>query len=280
MPFKFACPQCQQVLSVPSKLAGKVIACPKCRAKVPVPKPKSVASQPATTQTADSDKLSRALSELTESDFNRRSPFESVYAPPKPQATNHELIRRVSEQDARSSKKTGKASDTGMPAVLVLYVLHNILESLIFFTMAVLLGVALDMLNQVKDQVPLLGAGVNAGIATFALLATVMLVTAIFILIKRQWGYAVATAAYLFFCIIHLVNVFANRGDRNAAVGAAITLVLTVFLTTYFFRGRCKKFYRVQGWILPAASAGVGVLLGAICSGILYSMGIFQIGGS
>jgi DNA-directed RNA polymerase subunit M/transcription elongation factor TFIIS len=294
MPLKFACPQCQSVISVQRDQTGKEVACPKCRARFRVPAAKSPktpsggatskataskgtkssTTKPAATQSNVSSGLADALGELTESDFNRHSPFESVYAPPKPQATNHELIRRVADQDARK-KKSSKGGDSGMPVVLVLYAMHNLLQALVFFAMIGLLAFAMNLLENFQQYIPFIGAGSTSGMITFGVLGTIMMATAIGILIKNVWGYVLATASYPFFCSVHIGNLVANRSDRNYAIAVAIVLVLALFLSTYFFRSGCRKFYRLKGWILPSAAAAGGAIVGAIFAGVLYSMGVF-----
>lgn len=232
----------------------------------------SVVAKNAPTQPTASSGLGDALAELTESDFNRHSPFEAVYAPPKPQTSNHELIRRVAEQDGRKNKSS-KGAASGQPVVLVLYAVHNLLQSLTFFGAVAGLAFASHIILEQEEQIPMLGAGLTAAMIIFGLMGGVTLTTAIGLFSKRLWGYALATGAYCFFCVIHVSTVIASLGNRNATIGGVIGLLITVFLTTYFFRSGCRKFYRLKGWVLPLSAAGVGALLGVIFVGVLTVLG-------
>ena len=136
MPIKFACPQCKNVLTVENRWAGKAGKCPKCGSPLNVPSPGSAAtasgssvaggaepaakrsSRPAAGQ-APRPQLAEVLNELTESDFNRLSPFQQVYAPPRSQATGHELLRRATEEE-KKDRRTKKGEAT-VPVMLVCY---------------------------------------------------------------------------------------------------------------------------------------------------------------
>lgn len=273
MPLKFACPHCKKSLTVDEKLAGKNAKCPQCGAAVKIPtavKKAAVTSAAATT----SPGLSNALDELTESDFKRQSPFEAVYSPPKPPPLGDDILRRASSNDSDRQKK----KSSGTPAVLVLYAVHNIIESLLLFALAVILLVAIGFLGDAVDEMPMLAAGLGLATAMFGLLATIMMVTGIGLLTKRLWGYAVATAAYCFFTWIYVASLISSIGDRNRLIGSAISLIISLLLTSYFFRRPCRNFYKLKSWQLTLIAAGVGSLLGLILGGLMLALGWFESG--
>ncbi|MBX3421095.1 MAG: hypothetical protein KF752_06010 [Pirellulaceae bacterium] len=272
MSIQFSCTSCQHKLSVDNRLAGKTGKCPKCGQAVQVPKLKqnSETAPAAHPPTA----LSNVLDQLTESDFNRTSPFQSVYSPPKPKATNHELLNRAVQEEKKSKSKS--KAENSIPVLIVLYSMQNIFQSLCMLLMVIVLLFYPATISEGIKYVPFVGAGVGTGAVLMSFMAAIMMLAGVGLPTKRLWGYIVGFSSYAFFAVIHAGNVIARTDDRNSAINAAIALVLAVFLSSYFVRKSCLQFFRIQSWTIPSMAAGCGLLLGLIVAGMYFVTGVYQ----
>ncbi|HAC91574.1 MAG TPA: hypothetical protein DCF63_13240 [Planctomycetaceae bacterium] len=297
MPIQFNCPSCQHVLTVGNQLAGKAGKCHKCGAKTPVPgettedaasegksKPSSAGSaskvkagtrKPASA--APAGNLANVMDELTESDFNRQSPFKQVYSPPKPDTSGDARLRRVVEMEKKDKKGKGKQeAEFGWN---VLMGVHNIFESLAAVALiAIVWGWGWpEWRSSYREYIPLIDWGgqydQGRGLTVVGSLAFLMMICGVVMLIHHPWFYIVALASYVFFCELHIFNVIARLGDRNNSIIAGIWLVLALFLTSYFFRPSSRKDFKVKGWNFVLTGLIAGVLGGALVGGVLYASG-------
>lgn len=272
MSIKFSCPKCKHPLSVDDKLAGKAAKCPKCAMPVRIPTPKTQAVVSSSNSAVVSPPaLGSALSELTDSDFNRQSPFESVYAPPKAQHISSEVLRRAASKDGREPAK----KSTGLPAVLVFYAVLNLFQGISGLALTAILLAAASVLGDAIDRIPMLAAGVVTGAVLYGLFAVIAFLTGIGLLTKRLWGYLVANAAYTFYAVTNIFHVIGMRSDRNQMIFAAIGLVVSLLFASYFFRRRCWEFYKIKSWKLPVISSAVGGVVGLIVGGTLLGVGVY-----
>lgn len=297
MSIKFECPSCHHVLTVGNQLAGKAGKCPKCGAKITVPGEstqattpeaklasgssgaisagKAAAQKPASS--VPSGNLASVMDELTESDFNRQSPFKQVYSPPKPDTSGNERLRRVVEMEKKDKK--GKVKQEGEFGLNVWMGVHNIFESLVAVALIVIVSYWPDLISSFRSDIPLIDWGGQydrgQGLTAVASLALLMMICGVVMLIQHPWFYIVALASYVFFCELHVFNVLARLEDRNSAIKAAIWLVLALFLTSYFFRPGSRKDFKVKGWSFVLIGLAAGILGGALVGGVLYSSEAF-----
>ena len=119
------------------------------------------------------------------------------------------------------------------------------------------------------------GAGVPTGIVIILFLAAIMMLVGASIPIKKTWAYCVAFASYLFFSVLYVASIFSRLHDRNVAISIGISLVLCLFLATYFIRPNCRSYYGIKGWAWPLISVGAGLLCGLLAAGMYSLAGVY-----
>lgn len=259
MTIKFSCPECKNVLSVDEKLAGKNAKCPKCAGalRIPVPKATKVAAS-SPSSSSSSPGMASALAELTESDFNRKSPFETVYTPPKAPPISSEILRRAAGKEDEKPVKSGG----GPPVVQVIYAVLNFLEALVLLAVAGVLFFAKDwVIENARNQnssVEINLPDATLPVVLVSIYAIVLIALAIGLLQKRLWGYIFATTIYVLFSSVYFSQLLFNLTNRRQLVGIGIAFIINAFMTSYFFRPTCLKYYGIKGWTVPLICAAAG----------------------
>ncbi|MEZ6136497.1 MAG: hypothetical protein R3C53_16500 [Pirellulaceae bacterium] len=140
-------------MQVDSKLAGKKGKC-KCGEAVTVPA--AASSEPMAgpaAQTADppadqatgpavgAGALGAVFDDLTEGDYNRRSPFQEVYSPTKTASTANSTLKKFDEDKGKKKKKKVKKKTPLWKILLILFVLLLIIAGIVvgvLFAMGIL----------------------------------------------------------------------------------------------------------------------------------------------
>ena len=288
MPIQFACPQCKAVLKVDSKLAGKTGKC-KCGSAVKVPTPKSTnrapvaatagpkqatrpqapVQQPNPLASSPTAGLAGMFDELTESDYNRQSPYQNVYAPPKVQSTDNALLKKAAEEERGSVAQPGKLNGT-----LIFIAVINILEGIACFGLAGILVLGAAMLSDVLDQIPYGRAGTALLAGFCSVLGVIALGCGIGLLTKQKWGWFLACSTYTAAGIDRAVGLVVAIMYGQGIVGAVIGLLISVSLNAFLYSEDTRKIYKVKGNKLAIIAASLGVVVAVSMFGVALALGV------
>lgn len=277
MSIQFACPKCNNRMTVDDKLAGKSGKCPKCGTSVQVPVTGAAsehAAPPRAPKTKSAATVSpgmlHALDDLTDSDFNRQSPFEKVYAPPKVASVSHDLIKRVAEKDGRPVVQV-----RSLPIVARLIGLMNLVFAILFGYAVLVFSDPSTFARKPRDRWPeqlkaLFDENSTSHMVSWAVAAAIALLMAIGIYSKKKWGYALSTTLYVCSCgFLALLTVLVARDLLGfGLIGGSLLIGLAC--TSYFFTEGCRKFYKIHKWNLPILCAASGAVLAIVLIGVQY----------
>jgi hypothetical protein len=299
MPIKFSCPQCKNVMTVDSKFAGKNGKCNKCGGVVQVPaqdaqvsgaaKPVAAgsagvptASAAATTKQAPAaGSLGAVFDELTESDFNRQSPFTQVYAPAKPKSENNQLLKKAAELEKKEtgmhSSPQKNADPNQLSKQLQSLGLVDVLAGIGNYSLAIALAVVgVNGLGEHADKIPFLGKGPAVAVIVGGFLGTAFMAAGMGIFTRQVWGYVLANGVHAFNVSFTLLMLLANITNTTAVSVRSGPVVATIAMATFFFREVGKKPFGIKsGSKLPFLVGGIGLALGLIVGGLLMVLGVF-----
>jgi hypothetical protein len=319
MPIKFACPACKNVMTVDNKFAGKTGKCNKCGGAVSVPNsaPAETGAQrsasgragatpttaSATTPTAaearaaqiaalnaapppSAGKLTAAgplghvFDELTESDYSRQSPYQNVYAPPKPKAVDNAALRKAASTAGGGDDKAPKISADGkapLTGTLIFFAVLDIIEAIALYGLVIALAVVgIGFLDPVKEKLPHLTAAMSVLIIMFGFLATLIMAAGLGILMKQVWGYAVAVFVYSFNVGVRLVVLLTTLSEPSRLFGPGFSLLCIIACTAYFFQRDCKAVFGIKSSTLGLIFGGIGLGIPLILGGGLFLLGAFS----
>ncbi len=284
MPIKFACPQCKSVLTVDDKLAGKSGKC-KCGAAIKIPIPAAlttatigkgaavVGTRPAAA--APPTSLGSVFNDLTEADFNRQSPFQNVYAPPKTNSTEAATLKRFDDGSAAEEAKPGQLN-----GLMIFIAVLNFIWALGAMGLASVLVLAAGVASKAAQAVPLLNVGLGIGIGVLSLLAVLFLAGGIGLLAKQKWGWFLAAVNFAYMPLDRLITVImiivAGDYETSTLVGGFIGTLFILGLATAVYGDAAKKIYRINTAVLPGIAAAVGISLALAVNGALYALGGFS----
>lgn len=287
MPIKFACPQCKSVLTVDDKLAGKSGKC-KCGAAIKIPVPAAVATsaaaasgkkvaagaRPAAAAPAASS-LGNVFNDLTEADYNRQSPFQNVYAPPKNNSTEAATLKRFDDGSAAEEAKPGQLN-----GMMIFIAVLNLILAIGVMTLAGLMVAAPETASQAAQAVPLLSAGLGVGIGVLSLLAVLFLAGGIGMLAKQKWGWFLAAVNFAFMPLDRLITLVMTvvGGDytNGELMGGFFGTLIILALATVVFGDEAKRIYRVKTAVLPGIAAALGISLALGVHGALFALRVFS----
>lgn len=245
----------------------------------------NAAAQPSVAGIKVAGPLGNVLDELTESDFNRLSPYQNVYSPPKPKAENNALIKKA-EREELGDPNVGLGAD-GRPkltSTLIVFAVLDILEAALLFMVTIALAiVGATLLDDIKDKVPMLGAGMAVFIVIVGMLATTMMASGLGLLTKQVWGYCVALFVYSFQLGVRLLLVIVSITDWERVLGPIFIAFCMLSCTAYFYQEECRRVYGLtKKSKLPLIFGGLGLGLSLLFGGGLFLLGVFAaaVGGS
>jgi hypothetical protein len=315
MPIKFACPACKNVMTVDDKFAGKTGKCNKCGGPVSVPNapaagaaagaaspPGAAASNaPAPVQTKAEAKaaqiaalnsapppsagkltasgpLGHVLDELTASDYARQSPYQNVYAPPKPKATNNEALKRAAStaggMEDDKKPKIGSDGKARITSTLIVFGVLDVLEGLLLYGLVIAFAVVgISILDDVKDYIPFAGVGLSVLIIVFGLIATLITAAGLGLLTKQVWGHATAVFVYSFNLGLRIVLLLMSITEPKRMMGPAFLTLCMLSCTSYFFQAECKAVFGIKSNKVPLIIAAVGVTIPLLLGGLLFLLG-------
>ncbi len=262
-------------MTVPDKMAGKTGKC-KCGYKLTVPsgnsdseptKPqKAVAAAgadgaSAPPESAPSSGLASVFDDLTESDFQRTSPYEQLYSPSTSNNDRATLKRFADDSEERAEKAKGANGMIIFVAVL------NFLNALVCGGLAVLLVVAASFLQKIEASIPELSLGIGVGIAFFSLTATVLIAGGVGLLMRKPWGWFLVSMSYAYFLVVRLadmVMVFVEGFEQGPFFGALIPLLAAVSLSAWIFKEDTRQLFGVKKSLIGWIAAGIGVVLAGV----------------
>lgn len=294
MPIQFACPQCKTVLTVDDKLAGKSGKC-KCGAAIKIPIPAAVAARGATTAgtvatgkaaavaakgapvraaAPPASSLGNVFNDLTEADFNRQSPYQNVYAPPKINSTEAATLKRF-DDGSQATVKPGQLN-----GLLIFVAILNFIWALAAFALVGILALAADIASKAAESVPLLNAGLGIGIAVLTLLALLFLIGGVGLLLKQKWGWFIAAVNFAYMPVDRIITIVMTlvKGDfaLPQLIGGFVGTLLIIGLATAVYGDDTKRIFRIKTAILPAMAALTGVGLALAINGALFALGAFS----
>jgi hypothetical protein len=265
MPIKFKCPECGEVLSVSSKLAGKSGKC-KCgkQVKIPSPKKSQSAAQESTgkkqTVAAASGPSASMFDELTDQDFGRTNPYEKLYVSSDENNDAEQLSRFTQEEAEKKQKEAGNAR-----AVLKIVAILSVLGFGFSIAMVVFFAINSEALEQIGDFVPRARLGQTLGIAFFSILAVLALTAAIGLFLNQFWGW-IATAICCDFVIIErlgAIGVVIKEGFTSIGFySAGGPLILALFLTMFVFKEESRTAMGLKSKPLMYVAIVLGFALG------------------
>ncbi|MFN3192961.1 MAG: hypothetical protein ACE361_20800 [Aureliella sp.] len=274
MPIKFKCPECGEVISVSSKLAGKSGKC-KCGKTVKIPSPKQSASsskksRPAAgagkpSKSAKAASVSAAMfDELTDQDYGRTNPYEQLYEK-SGDNNDAEQLSRFTHEEAEKKKKEAGTARTVLKIVSVL----NVVGCVFSIVMVVFFATNNSVLEKMGAFFPMARLGQALGITFFAILALLALVGAIGLFMSKAWGW-VATGICSDFIVIErlgAIGVTIKEGfDQAGFFAAGAPLMAALFLTMFIFKEDARVSVGAKG-VLPMVLAivlGFGLGIGAV----------------
>ncbi len=283
MPIKFACPQCKAVLSVDDKLAGKSGKC-KCGAaiKIPVPAAAAVAASDKAASgaskrapvAATASSLGNVFDDLTEADYNRQSPYQNVYAPPKTNSTEAATLKRF-DDGSQNTAKPGQLN-----GMLIFVAILNFIWAIGAMALVGILVLAAGVASQAADTVPLLSAGLGVAIAVLSTLAMLFLFGGIGLLLKQKWGWFIVAVNFAYMPVDRIITIVMTIVGGEVALpkllGGFIGTLLVIGLATAVYNDNTKRIFRIKTAILPAIAAVTGIGLALALNGALFAMGVFS----
>lgn len=265
MPIKFKCPECGEVLSVSSKLAGKSGKC-KCGKKVKIPSPKKA---PASTQkssgkgetvAAASGPSAAMFDELTDQDFGRTNPYEKLYVSAGDNNDAEQLSRFTHEEAEKKKKEAGNAR-----TVLKIVAVLSVLGFAFSVAMVAFFAINSSALEQIGNFVPMARLNQTLGIAFFSILAVLALTGAIGLLLNQYWGW-IATAICCDFVIIERLGaigvVFKEGFTSVGFYSAGGPLILALFLTMFVFKEESRTAMGLKSKPLMYVAILIGFIIG------------------
>lgn len=264
MPIKFACPQCKNVMSVADNMAGKNGKC-KCGNSITVPRP--AASDPAA---STSPAMAAMFDQLSESDFDRTSPFEKVYSATKSNNDAASLKRFESQDD--TVKKVPKGQLSGL---LVFIAVISFLQGLSSIALAVILVAAQNVVSQIEATVPILKLGMAAGIAFFSLWSIVLIASGVGLLMKKAWGWFLVAMVFAFSVVdrvVTLVMVVVNGFEQMAFLSALVPFIVVAALASYVYKSETQAIFKIKKSMPSIVAAILGVCLAAAVLGGAYAI--------
>ncbi len=226
--------------------------------------------------------LGHVFDELTESDYNRSSPYQNVYAPPKQNndAKNPMLIHAAKQEQKAGTGPAALGAD-GRPKltlVIIVFAVLDILESLLIFGVTIglaVVGMAL-IPDEAREQIPFLGAGIAIAVVIFGFLATTLMASGLGLLTKQVWGYLTAVFVYTFQLGIRIVIVISVITDWERVIGPIVSVLLMASITSYLFQEECRRVYGISKKSkLPLIVGGIGLGLSLGMGGLLFLLGVF-----
>lgn len=226
--------------------------------------------------------LGHVFDELTESDYNRSSPYQNVYAPPKKnnEGANPMLIHAAKQEQKAGTGPAALGAD-GRPKLtvtIIIFAVLDILESLAIFAMTLALAIAgmTAIPEQAREQIPFLGAGIAIAVVICGLLATTLMASGLGLLTKQVWGYFTALFVYSFQLGFRIMIVISAITDWERVVGPIVSVLLMASITGYLFQEECRRVYGVSKKSkLPLIVGGIGLGLSLGMGGLLFLLGVF-----
>lgn len=225
--------------------------------------------------------LGHVFDELTESDYNRSSPYQNVYAPPKQSndALNPMLIH-AAKQELKSGGDVALGAD-GRPKLtvtIIVFAVLDILESLLIFGVTIALAVLGATLidDEVKSKIPFLGAGIAIFIVILGFWATTLMASGLGLLTKQIWGYCTALFVYSFQLGLRIITAITAITDMEKVIGPIIGVLFMASVAGYLFQEECRRVYGISKKSkLPLIVGGVGLGLSLGIGGLLFLLGVF-----
>lgn len=261
MAIKFACPQCQNVMTVADNLAGKRGKC-KCGNNITVPQPAAPDPVPAA--------RGAMFDELTDADYGRQSPFEKIYSPTKTTDDAATLKRFQSEEEAEKESKSGQLNGT-----LIFIAVINFIEAVGAAIVAVIFAVATHLFADLLDAVPLLRIGAVAGIAFFSLAAILLFAGGLGLLLKKAWGWFLIAMSYSFAVVDRLVGfgmIFTEDFQQGPFFGALIGLVAVISLAAFVYKSETQQIYQIKTKVPGIVAAVLGVVIAGAAIGTIFAL--------
>ncbi|MFO0940416.1 MAG: hypothetical protein U0930_06575 [Pirellulales bacterium] len=223
--------------------------------------------------------LDHVMDELTESDFNRSSPYQNVYAPPKPKAVKNAMLDKAAQQEDEdgSGPKMGKDGRPKLTGTLLVFGVLDILEALLMFAVAIALAfLGFNIPEDIKDKLPFVGAGFAVLIVIIGFWSTVMMASGLGILTKQIWGYCTALSVYSFQLGFRLIALLTSITDVQRIGGPIFGLICMLSCTAYFWNEDCKRVYDVpKKSKLPLIFGGIGFGIALMFGLLLFLLGAF-----
>lgn len=225
--------------------------------------------------------LGHVFDELTESDYNRSSPYQNVYAPPKQSndALNPMLIH-AAKQELKTGGDVALGAD-GRPKLtitIIIFAVLDILESLVLFGLTIALAVLGMTLidDEMKSKIPILGAGIAIFIVILGFWATTLMASGLGLLTKQVWGYCTALFVYSFQLGFRIITAITAITDMEKVVGPIIGVLFMASVTAYLFQDECRRVYGISKKSkLPLIVGGIGLGLSLGMGGLLFLLGVF-----
>ncbi len=175
--------------------------------------------------------MGHVFDELTESDYNRSSPYQNVYAPPKQNndAKNPMLIHAAKQEQKAGAGPAALGAD-GRPKltlVIIVFAVLDILESLLLFGLTIALAIIGATLidDEMKSKIPFLGAGIAIFIVILGFWATTLMASGLGLLTKQVWGYCTALFVYSFQLGFRIIVAISAITDIERVVGPIISVL-------------------------------------------------------
>ncbi len=275
MPIKFACPKCQNVLSVSSKLAGKKGKC-KCGNEVLVPTPSAKKKQAsgATATQPTTSAMAAVLEELTESDFNRESPMKQIYEKKVGSSEGAQLRKFEGEEVQTARKNTGKLGG-GMIFLAIL----NMIEAVGLIAIVIILLVKADVIEKLSEAIPEFRLASWFVITGCSVGLIFLLGGAIGTLMKKPWGWFFMAVVYSFNLINRLAGlglIFMTGFTQPKFFGGLIPLLVAFGFMGIVFNEKSQAACKVNSTIVSVTAGILGVLLAGGLVGAMFAMGVFK----
>ncbi len=223
--------------------------------------------------------LDHVMDELTESDFNRSSPYQNVYAPPKPKAEKNALLDKAAAQEAGdgAAPKLGKDGRHKLTGTLLVFGVLDILESLVFFAAVIGLAfIGLAIPDDIKDKIPFVGAGFAVLIVINGFWSTSMMASGLGIFSKQIWGYCTAVSVYSFQLGFRLIALIGSITDVQKIGGPIFGVICILVCTLYFWNDECRRVFDVpKKSKLPLIFGGIGFGVAMLFGLLLFLLGAF-----
>jgi hypothetical protein len=288
MPIAVGCPKCGATLNAPDQAAGKGVRC-KCGAVVPVPgsnpssaQPVSQAkSSPAPQSPAGGKKAAAApavspslIDHLTDRDHQQFQ--QNPYAPPpKTSTSDATFLRTYVKDDGKAAKAKSNQGN------LVLLIVCNAIGGISNLIGGIALFALANFAENVTKAMPILGTLGAIGAVLMLTFAAFDIATMIGLVMKKPWGWWLATIGLGWGIANGLSNVavnFLTAEDApgsyliGQAVGALVVLGIMFMLLNFLISDDTRKLFKVN---IPAGAAwGISLGVGLVLGGILFGIGM------